>query len=202
MSYRVPAAAVVHEIPKIKSSRFIASVCPIESEADALAHLDLSRKAEHSARHHCWAWRLGADGAQARSSDAGEPSGSAGKPILAAIEGAGLTFVSVVVTRYFGGTKLGVGGLVRAYGDAAAAALALVDVRTIVPTRAVVVSAPYDQLGTLEAIVAREGVARPEAVYGDAVVFTFDVPEADAEGFAARVIDASSGRISARLDED
>ena len=202
MSHKVPAGAVVHEIPKIKGSRFIASVAPVWTQEDAHAHLDVARRAEHSARHHCWAFRLGADGAQTRSSDAGEPSGSAGKPILAAIIGADLTFVSVVVTRYFGGTKLGVGGLVRAYGDAAAAALARVEVETIVPTTAVRVGVPYDQLGLLEAVVAREGLERPEAIYGDDVAFTFQVPVAEAAAFAARIIDASSGRMSAELSED
>lgn len=202
MSYRIPVGAVVHEIPKIKGSRFIGSVQHVASEQEARAHLERTRKAEHAARHHCWAWRLGEDGSTTRSSDAGEPSGSAGKPILAAIHGADLTFVSVVVTRYFGGTKLGVGGLVRAYGDAAAAALAACQVQTIVPTLDVVVGVPYDQLGLFEAFVAREGRERPEAEYGDGVSFTFAVPVDEAAPFAARVIDASSGRITAKLKDE
>ena len=201
-SYEVPDAELVEEIPKIKGSRFLASVAPVDSEAEAAEHLERARKAEHAARHHCWAYRLGPAGDVTRSSDAGEPSGSAGKPILAAIEGRGLTNVSVVVTRYFGGTKLGVGGLVRAYGDAAAAALAQVPTRVIVPTRIVDISVPYDQLGTLETIVAREGVERPEGVYGDFVTFAFEIPVADAQGFAARVFDASSGRIQAEVREE
>ena len=199
MSHKVPAGAVVHEIPKIKGSRFIASVAPVWTQEDAHAHLDVARRAEHSARHHCWAFRLGADGAQTRSSDAGEPSGSAGKPILAAIIGADLTFVSVVVTRYFGGTKLGVGGLVRAYGGAAAEALEAVRVRVVVPTLAVRLTVDYDQMGIVETFCAREGLKADEAEYGAQVALRFDVPVADADSLCDRLFQASAGRIRAEV---
>lgn len=197
--YRRPGSPLAHEIPKIKGSRFIASVEPADDEDAAVAHLHAVRKQHHAARHHGWAWRLGEDGSRSRSSDDGEPSGSAGKPILAAIEGADLTFASVVVTRYFGGTKLGVGGLVRAYGGAAAEALGRVEVQTVVPTATVLVSLAYDHLGVLEAFLAREGVDRPEAEYGEQVRFQFQIPTAQAPDFAARLIDQSAGRIEAVL---
>ncbi len=187
----------MHEIPKIKGSRFIASVQAADDEDAAVAHLHAVRKQHHAARHHCWAWRVEEDGSRSRSSDDGEPSGSAGRPILQAIEGADLTFCSVVVTRYFGGTKLGVGGLVRAYGGAAAEALARVDVRTVVPTVPVRVRVAYDHLGLLETFLAREGVARPEGEYGEQVSFTFEIPTAQAPDFAARLIDQSNGRVEA-----
>jgi uncharacterized YigZ family protein len=200
-SYRIVAEPVTHEIPKIKGSRFIASVAPVRSDAEARAHQDAARKLEHTARHHCWAWRVGPAGEETRSSDAGEPSGSAGKPILAAIAGADLTNVSVVVSRYFGGTKLGVGGLVRAYGGAAAAALELVPVTVVVPTVEVRATVPYDQLGILEAFVAREGIDRPDGVYDGEVAFTFEVPIAQASDFAARLVETSSGRIAVTLPD-
>jgi uncharacterized YigZ family protein len=106
---------------RVKASVFLAYAAPIASEDEARGILAAREKARWDANHHCSAWRL--RGGVARANDAGEPSGSAGAPILAAIEGVGLTDTLVIVTRWFGGTKLGVGGLVRAYGEAAALAL-------------------------------------------------------------------------------
>ena len=154
------------------------------------------RKEHHAARHVCWAFRVGEGGEHSRFSDDGEPGGSAGKPILAAIEGADVTFVVVAVTRYYGGTKLGVGGLARAYGGAAKEGLAESGVRLVVPTRAVLALVPYGELGAFETFCVREGVERPEGTYGEGVSFAFAVPEEEAEGFAARLVDASAGRIS------
>lgn len=196
-SYRTPAADLELEIPKIKGSRFIASLTAIEDEADALAHIASVRKEHHAARHVCWAWRTGERGEHSRSSDDGEPSGSAGKPILAAIVGADLTFVVVAVTRYFGGTKLGVGGLVRAYGGAAAEALGEADIRTVVPTKTVTVTVAYDLMGTLEAFLAREQLTPADSEYGAEVTLRFDVPVAHADDLAHRLFQASHGRIRA-----
>ena len=106
----------------MKGSVFLAHAAPAASEEEARAILAAREKAMWDASHHCSAWKL-RDGT-ARANDAGEPSGSAGAPILAAIEGAGVSDAIVIVTRWYGGTKLGVGGLVRAYGEAAAEALA------------------------------------------------------------------------------
>ena len=197
--YCVPAAALCFEVPKTKGSRFIADVAPAEDAEEAAALVAAVRKREHAARHVCWAWRLGEDGETARSSDDGEPSGSAGKPILAALEGADLTFAVVTVTRYFGGTKLGVGGLVRAYGGAAAAALEQVEVHTVVPTADILAVLDYPDLGVLEAFIAREGVDRPALEYGEGVTATFSVPRGEAAEFAARLVDQSAGRITARV---
>ncbi|HEU0077968.1 MAG TPA: YigZ family protein [Longimicrobiaceae bacterium] len=106
---------------RVRASVFHALAVPVQSEEEARAVVAGRAREMFDAAHHCSAWRL-RDGT-GRASDAGEPSGSAGAPILAAIDGAGVTDCCVVVTRYFGGTKLGVGGLVRAYGEAAALAL-------------------------------------------------------------------------------
>ena len=115
-----PAAA---EPPKTRGSRFLADAVPVRTEAEALAAVAAVRAREHAATHVCWAFRLGAGGDTWRTQDDGEPGHSAGAPILREIEGRDLSDVVVAVTRYYGGTKLGVGGLVRAYGEAAAAAL-------------------------------------------------------------------------------
>ena len=111
-------AAPVQRLAEVRKSRFLARAAPIDSE---LAAMQLLRDVhDASASHHCWAWRLGE---AYRSSDDGEPGGSAGRPILAAIDGQGYDRVMVVVLRWFGGVKLGVGGLVRAYGGVAAECL-------------------------------------------------------------------------------
>jgi len=103
----------------VEGSRFIAHVHPVASRAEAEDWYGEVREREHSATHHCTAFRVGRDGDTFHYNDDGEPSGTAGPPILRQIDGHGLTDTAIVVTRYYGGTKLGTGGLIRAYGDAA-----------------------------------------------------------------------------------
>ncbi|MGQ7870330.1 YigZ family protein [Sunxiuqinia sp. sy24] len=105
---------------KDKGSKFIAYAFPVETEDEIKEHIQELKKAHHSARHHCYAWRLGASQKRFRANDDGEPSSTAGKPILGQIRRLELTNVLVVVVRYFGGTLLGVGGLINAYKEAAA----------------------------------------------------------------------------------
>lgn len=109
---------------EVKRSRFLCVVRRVETEAQARAVVEESRTAYWDARHHCSAFVLGPDGAVERSSDDGEPSGTAGAPMLQVLRGHGVSDAVAVVTRWFGGVLLGAGGLVRAYGDAVAAALA------------------------------------------------------------------------------
>ena len=106
-----------------KASRFIAFAFPITDQEDFKRRVDAIAKEHHSSRHVCYAWVLGDNGDQQRSNDAGEPNGTAGKPILNRILGANLTYTAVVVVRYFGGTLLGKSGLIKAYGEAAQMAL-------------------------------------------------------------------------------
>ena len=108
---------------KDQGSRFIALDYAVESEAEVKALLEAARKEYHDARHHCVAYRLGCGGELWRASDDGEPAGSAGRPILGQIDSAGLSDVAVIVVRYFGGIKLGIPGLIRAYKNATADAL-------------------------------------------------------------------------------
>lgn len=108
---------------KDRGSKFLAYAWPIQSESEAQHHLESLRKIHPKARHHCYAYRLGLDKNNFRSNDDGEPSGTAGKPILGQIDSFGLTNVFVVVTRYFGGTLLGTSGLINAYRNSAHDAL-------------------------------------------------------------------------------
>ncbi len=111
---------------KVRGSRFIGETFKIVSVADALARLETVRRREFAATHHCYAWKIGpGDRQEFKYSDDGEPSGTAGRPIYDVIHGQGVTNLLLVVTRYFGGTKLGTGGLARAYSDTAGATLEL-----------------------------------------------------------------------------
>lgn len=124
--YQTIAAAVQAEF-KDKGSRFIAFAYPVKTAEAVKKHVDTLREAHHKARHWCYAYRLGTDGNTFRANDDGEPSGSAGRPILGQIDSAELTDVLVVVVRYFGGTLLGVPGLIHAYKTATAEALQLAE---------------------------------------------------------------------------
>lgn len=108
---------------KVKGSKFIGTIWPVRSEDEIRNHLEESRKSHFSARHHCYAWRLGVDGEHYRANDDGEPGGTAGKPILGQLLSNELTGVLVIVVRYFGGTLLGTSGLIQAYREAAAQAI-------------------------------------------------------------------------------
>lgn len=142
------ASPATHTI-EIKHSRFIAHAAPVESAQAALAFI--ARVADADATHNCWAYRIGAE---YRSSDDGEPSGTAGRPILAAIEGQGYDQVVAVVTRWYGGIKLGAGGLVRAYGGAAAECLRQAERRPLVMLELLILSCSFDDLGSVHAALA------------------------------------------------
>ncbi|MGL5890690.1 MAG: IMPACT family protein, partial [Bacteroidia bacterium] len=108
---------------KDRGSRFLAFAYPVTTEDEIKVHLERLRKEHFGANHHCYAWRLGADKQRFRANDDGEPSGTAGRPILGQLQSFDLTNVAVIVVRYFGGTLLGAGGLVQAYKQSAAEAL-------------------------------------------------------------------------------
>lgn len=134
---------------EVKHSRFIAHATPVATPDAALAFI--ARVGDPDATHNCWAYRIGSG---YRSSDDGEPAGTAGRPILAAIDGQGYDQVVVVVTRWFGGIKLGAGGLVRAYGGAAAECLRTAQRRALIEMREVSLASPFDELGNVHAALA------------------------------------------------
>ena len=145
----------------VKGSKFIGALFPVVSEDDVASQLHAVRKKYFDATHNCYAWRLYPD--LEKSSDDGEPSGSAGKPILQVLSGAGLHNALVVVTRYFGGTKLGVGGLVRAYGDAARAAIEDAPVRQLISVTRATIGVTFDEMSRLYHVVDRTNGVRIEA---------------------------------------
>ncbi|ANM28435.1 hypothetical protein ABI59_00520 [Acidobacteria bacterium Mor1] len=197
--FRTIERAVRHEPDKIKGSRHIATVEPLRDAAQADEVLTRVRKEMHDARHHAFAWRLGiGNDGSFRYSDDGEPSGSAGKPILAQIDGRELTDLMVVVTRYFGGTKLGVGGLVRAYGGAAAEALDLAGVREVVLRHRVAVTHGYEDSGAVASVLHGLRLEPKETGYGEEVRLILGLEAHRVEATLAALREATGGR--ARVD--
>ncbi|MFN3529558.1 MAG: IMPACT family protein [Bacteroidia bacterium] len=138
---------------KDRGSKFLAFALPIASEAEVSIHLHALKSAHHAARHWCYAWRLGEQAELYRSNDDGEPSGSAGRPILAAIDQHQLTNCLVVVVRYFGGTLLGVRGLIDAYGGAARMALELANISFLPIIRSLKLTCAYQQIAEVQKVM-------------------------------------------------
>ena len=146
-------ASPAEEGSRERSSKFLAFAYPVESEAEIKGHLEVLKKRYYDATHHCYAWRMGYDGLQSRSNDDGEPSGTAGRPILGQILSAGLTNVLVVVVRYFGGTKLGVPGLIKAYKEAAEGVLALSRIEERTVETIIEAGFPFERIGQAMKVV-------------------------------------------------
>ena len=180
----------------VKHSRFTAHAAPIDSGAGALAFLQQVAVAD--ATHNCWAYRHGQD---YRSSDDGEPAGTAGRPILAAIDGQGFDRVVVVVTRWYGGIKLGAGGLVRAYGGTAAECLRTAPRLPLVAMARMQLLAGFEDLGTLHA--ALPGFAaekRDEQFDANGVRLRVELPADRVDALKIRLRDATRDRI--RIEDD
>jgi putative IMPACT (imprinted ancient) family translation regulator len=178
-----------------RGSRFLAIAEPIEDRSAAEAFLAREARAHRNPTHVVPSFRL-SDGTSF-SSDAGEPAGSAGAPILAALSGAGLHDVAAVVVRWYGGTNLGIGGLVRAYSGALALALADAPVRTATPAVRLVVRYEHDQTSAVLRTIAAFAGRDLEQAYDDAATCTFTLPAAAAERFRDALRDATHGALGA-----
>lgn len=193
--YRVLAAPAAAEPPKTRGSRFIGEAFPAPSEAQALAHVEAVRQREHAATHVAWAYRLGPAGADVRWNDDGEPSGGAGAPILREIEGRGLTDTVVAVTRYYGGTKLGVGGMARAYGEAAAAALDAGRARVVVVRVPVRLRFAFDDTAGAMRLLDRFDAEVEDQTYSPAgAELALRVRQSEADALRAAFVEATAGR--------
>ncbi len=165
-AYHTLAAPATGEF-KDRGSKFLAFAYPVRTEAEALARVEALRKEHFKARHHCFAWRLGLDGQRFRANDDGEPSGTAGRPILGQIDAAGLTDVVVVVVRYFGGTLLGTSGLIQAYRESAAEALRQAQVVEKIVLAHFDVTVDYALLPDLVNALKKLDIDIAEQVYND-----------------------------------
>ena len=182
---------------EIKKSRFLALAAPVETSALALAFVQ--ELADPAATHNCWAYRIGQD---YRFNDDGEPAGTAGRPILQAIEGQGMDRVVVVVTRWYGGIKLGAGGLMRAYGGTAAECLRRAERLPIVSMARLGLHCDFAELSLLRARLKDwQADIRSETFDADGVQLQLQLPESRVAEAQARIIDISRGRsVAMRLD--
>ncbi len=181
----------------VRDSEFLGRAAPVEDVPAAEAFVESVAAEFPDASHHVPAYRVRADPFREYASDDGEPAGSAGDPVLSTLAGRELESVAVVVVRYFGGTELGVGGLVRAYSRAATDALDAAEVVERRPHETFAVTVDYDDSGTVRSVLESEGVDF-EADYAATVTFEVRVPAADAAAVRDRIRSATSGR--ARLD--
>lgn len=181
-------ADVSEGLYKDKGSRFIAYAYPVVSEEEVKPLVDALKKEHHAARHHCYAYRIGMDGSVFRANDDGEPSGTAGRQILGAIDSAGLSDVLVVVVRYFGGILLGVPGLIRAYREAAADALANAVTVERIPVRRYGLEFRYEQMNDVQKLLKSFPGVRTVAQDFDLMCsMQVDVRLSDIENFEKRI---------------
>ena len=186
---------------EVRGSEFVGHAAPVHTVEAAEAFVAEVREAHADATHNVPAYRVRTSEGLLReyASDQDEPSGSAGKPALNVLQRRDVEDVAVVVTRYYGGTKLGVGGLARAYGEATKRAVDAADVVERVPHRRLAVEAAYDDSGTVRGILESEGLEF-EAEYGERVAFDAAAPAGDADRVADRLRSATSGRANVALE--
>lgn len=179
---------------EIQKSRFIAYTSHVETEAEARDFVAAIKKKHFDARHNCSAWVLGADSSQQKSNDDGEPGGTAGNPILEAIKQHGLTNVVVVVTRYFGGIKLGAGGLIRAYSHTASLGLEATPCLEVKPFCLMEAEMDYSHLGTVENWIRNEELRTGETAYLDKVTVRLLVEPADCEAISTELTNLTAAQ--------
>lgn len=193
--YRIllsPAAGEVTE----KKSRFLAELYPVSDEQEAAARIAEVKKRYWDARHHCYGYLLGDRDEIVRFSDDGEPGGTAGRPILDVLTGQRLHYVLAVVTRYFGGTLLGTGGLVRAYGGAVQAALSQGDTALLTEGTQAAVSLDYTDWGRVQYLLSEEKIAVGEVSYGEKILVRLLLPAGREEQILTQIRNASLGRAA------
>lgn len=196
--YRTVARAGVHE-SEINRSRFICALAPAATEQEAQDFIARVRKEHPTAGHHCFAYVIGADASVQKASDDGEPGGTAGVPMLQMLTRREVRYAVAVVTRYFGGVKLGAGGLIRAYGGVVGEALD--ELGTIVRRRfrLATVTVDHQRAGKLENDLRATGRAVREVAYAEAVTIEIGLPEADIEAFRGWLADATAGTATLEL---
>lgn len=185
-----------------KKSRFIAQVFPVETEEEVTRIIEETRKKYWDARHNCYAFVLGAGGEITRCSDDGEPSGTAGRPILEVLMGKGLKNVLVIVTRYFGGTLLGTGGLVRAYSQATQAGLAASQIITKQVGCHMTIDTDYNGIGKLQYVAGQLELAVLDTIYTEKVQMELLVPIELCERVQKEVTEATAGQAEINQDEN
>lgn len=178
-----------------KKSRFIATIRKCESEQEAAAFIDEMKKKYWDARHNCSAYVIGSRGELTRCSDDGEPSGTAGRPMLEVLTGEGIRNAAVVVTRYFGGILLGTGGLVRAYTQAVKSGLNNCRIGTMRAGYEVEVTTDYNGIGRILYLLGNAGIEPVSSDYGEKVILRIQVAVEDVERLRGEMVEATNGRV-------
>ncbi|AMO90008.1 hypothetical protein WM42_2311 [Corynebacterium simulans] len=196
-SYERPVPGEIENEFEIKRSRFITLVDRVTCESEARGFIDAARERFPDARHHCSAYIYHVDEANPveRSSDDGEPSGTAGKPMLDVLKGSGMLDICAVVVRYFGGVKLGAGGLVHAYGGSVSEALELVERSTRALRELYTAEFSHAQAGRVEAELRNRGYEITDTAYGAAVTFTLAIEPGGREDLDATLAALSQGEV-------
>ena len=184
-----------------KKSRFIATVKPVKSEEEAIAFIEEMKKKYWNATHNCFAYVIGERFQLQRCSDDGEPQGTAGKPMLDVLLGEEIHDVVVVVTRYFGGTLLGTGGLVRAYSGATKAGILASKVITKLYGQKLSVETDYTGLGKIQYILGQRGITILDSVYTDKVQLEVLLPEAEIQKIMSEITEGTNGQAIMVLQE-
>jgi uncharacterized YigZ family protein len=199
--YRIPAERTRAEI-QVVNSRFIATAAPVFSVEQARAFIQEIRHEFSDATHNVPAFLIGhGQSVTAHSSDDGEPSGTAGRPALTVLQGSGLGDIAVVVTRYFGGTKLGTGGLVRAYTDAVKAVLENMRLVEKVPTHTVMLVVPYNLYEQAKKLIEQQGGKILDEEFAAEVTISIQFVVEKFEKFNAGIIELSRGKIKVEIIE-
>lgn len=185
-----------------KKSRFIGQIQPVSSEEEAQAFIEGIRKKHYDARHNCFAFSVGSTMPTLRFSDDGEPQGTAGKPILEVINGSGIHNICIVVTRYFGGTLLGTGGLVRAYTDAAKAALLHCETKLIQKLYPVEIKLSYTDMGKVSYILNTKNIEINDTVFADDVIFQIQIPVERREEILNEITEATGARAKLTVGDE
>ncbi len=196
--YRVPKQRCRVEM-RVSNSRFIATIGPASSVKDAQAFIRSIRQEMPDATHHVYAFKIGFGASVSEGmSDDGEPSGTAGPPAMAVLRGAEIGDVVLVITRFFGGTKLGTGGLVSAYGNAAKAAFEALETELKVTRLPFQLEIPYRVLEQTRRLLAEHEAQVDGEEFGASVVLRYEIPEQRAVAFGDAMRDLTTGQVSPR----
>ncbi|GAA1011093.1 IMPACT family member yvyE [Streptomyces sp. F-3] len=196
--YRTVARAGVHEI-EINRSRFLCALAPAATEQEAQEFIAAVRKEHADATHNCWAYVIGADAGIQKASDDGEPGGTAGVPMLQMLLRRGMRYVVAVVTRYYGGVKLGAGGLIRAYGGVVGETLDVLGTRTLRRYRLATVTVDHQRAGKVQNELRAAGREVRHVHYGEAVTIEIGLPDADVDAFQSWLADVTAGTAGFEL---
>lgn len=193
-SYRVLLRGGEGEIVE-KKSRFIATIQEVQDETEAVAFLEKVKKKYWDARHNCSAFVIGRRAELTRCSDDGEPSGTAGRPMLEVLLGSEIRNIAVVVTRYFGGTLLGTGGLVRAYTQAVQEGLKQCQIGWMQYGYEIELQTDYNSVGKIQHLLRQREIVPMDSSYTDSVTYQIRIPQKDSEGLQKELMEATGGKV-------